>query len=154
MVPGGESIQKRIKKLVLTPKETPEGPVPSKSLGDVALLRPRDVLVESPIHRLSRSCWRFCCIEPHRERRPLRGGLSHEIDGSIEARDLIPHSHQFSDNDDSVFLESGHCSGLPVTMSSLIILSVRNHCNLAYSAFACFKRGMSGSPSARSVKKL
>ena len=45
-------IQKRIKKLVLTPKETPEGAILEVS-GDVALLRTGDVLVESPIHRTS-----------------------------------------------------------------------------------------------------
>ena len=47
-----QEIQKRIKKLVLTPKETPEGPVLEVS-GDVALLRTGDVLVENPIHRTS-----------------------------------------------------------------------------------------------------
>ena len=45
-------IQKRIKKLVLTPKETPEGAVLEVS-GDVALLRTGAVLVESPIQRTS-----------------------------------------------------------------------------------------------------
>ena len=45
-------IQKRIKKLVLTPKETPEGWV-LEVAGDVALLRTGDVLVESPIQRTS-----------------------------------------------------------------------------------------------------
>ena len=45
-------IQKRIKKLVLTPKDTPEGPVLEVS-GDVALLGTGDVLVESPIQRTS-----------------------------------------------------------------------------------------------------
>jgi hypothetical protein len=45
-------IQKRIKKLVLTPKETPEGAVLEVS-GNVALLRTGDVLVESPIQRTS-----------------------------------------------------------------------------------------------------
>jgi hypothetical protein len=45
-------IQKRIKKLVLTPKETPEGAILEVS-GDVALLRTGDVLVESPIQRTS-----------------------------------------------------------------------------------------------------
>ena len=43
-----QEIQKRIKKLVLTPKETPDGPVFEVS-GDVALLRTGDVLVESPV---------------------------------------------------------------------------------------------------------
>jgi site-specific DNA recombinase len=47
-----QEIQKRIKNLVLTPKETPEGPVLEVS-GDVALLRTGDVLVESSIHRTS-----------------------------------------------------------------------------------------------------
>ena len=47
-----QEIQKRIKKLVLTPKETPEGAILEVS-GDVALLRTGDVLVESPIHRIS-----------------------------------------------------------------------------------------------------
>jgi len=47
-----QEIQKRIKKLVLTPKETPEGAVLEVS-GDVALLRTGAVLVESPIHRTS-----------------------------------------------------------------------------------------------------
>jgi DNA invertase Pin-like site-specific DNA recombinase len=45
-------IQKRIKKLVLTPKETPDGAV-LEVYGDVALLRTGDVLVESPIQRTS-----------------------------------------------------------------------------------------------------
>jgi hypothetical protein len=52
-----QEIQARIKKLVLTPKETPEGPVLEVS-GDVGLLRTGDVLVRSlfgtdfpPIHR-------------------------------------------------------------------------------------------------------
>jgi hypothetical protein len=43
-----QEIQKRIKSLVLTPKETPEGPVLEVS-SDVALLRTGDVLVESPM---------------------------------------------------------------------------------------------------------
>ena len=47
-----QQIQNRIKKLVLTPKETPGGPVLEVS-GDVALLRTGDVLVESPIQRTS-----------------------------------------------------------------------------------------------------
>jgi DNA invertase Pin-like site-specific DNA recombinase len=47
-----QEIQKRIKRLVLTPKETPEGPVLEVS-GDVALLRTGDVLVESLIQRTS-----------------------------------------------------------------------------------------------------
>jgi site-specific DNA recombinase len=47
-----QEIQKRIKKLVLTPKDTPEGPVLEVS-GDVALLGTGDVLVESPIQRTS-----------------------------------------------------------------------------------------------------
>ena len=47
-----QEIQKRIKKLVLTPKETPEGPVLEVS-GDVGLLRTDDVLVESPFQRTS-----------------------------------------------------------------------------------------------------
>jgi hypothetical protein len=47
-----QEIQKRIKKLVLTPKETPEGWV-LEVTGDVALLRTGDVLVESPIQRTS-----------------------------------------------------------------------------------------------------
>jgi hypothetical protein len=47
-----QEIQKRIKKLVLTPKVTAEGPVLEVS-GDVALLRTGDVLVESPIQRAS-----------------------------------------------------------------------------------------------------
>jgi hypothetical protein len=45
-----QEIQKRIEKLVLTPKETPEGPVLEVS-GDVALLPTGDVLVGSPIQR-------------------------------------------------------------------------------------------------------
>jgi hypothetical protein len=45
-------IQKRIKKLVLTPKDTPEGPVLEVS-GDMALLGTGDVLVESPIQQTS-----------------------------------------------------------------------------------------------------
>ena len=47
-----QEIQKRIKKLVLTPRETPEGWV-LEVAGDVALLRTGDVLVESPIQRTS-----------------------------------------------------------------------------------------------------
>jgi hypothetical protein len=47
-----QEIQKLIKKLVLTPKETPEGPVLDVS-GDVGLLRTTDVLVESPFQRIS-----------------------------------------------------------------------------------------------------
>jgi site-specific DNA recombinase len=47
-----QEIQKRIKKLVLTPKETPDGPVLEVS-GDLALLRTGDVLVESSIQRTS-----------------------------------------------------------------------------------------------------
>jgi len=47
-----QEIQKRIKRLVLTPKETPEGTVLEVS-GDVSLLRTGDVLVESPIQRTS-----------------------------------------------------------------------------------------------------
>lgn len=43
-----QEIQKRIKNLVLTPKDTPDGPVLEVS-GDVALLRQGDVLVESPV---------------------------------------------------------------------------------------------------------
>jgi hypothetical protein len=47
-----QEIQKRIKGLVLTPKETPEGQVLEVS-GDLALLRTGDVLVQSSIHRTS-----------------------------------------------------------------------------------------------------
>lgn len=47
-----QEIQKRIKRLVLTPKETPEGLVLEVS-GDVALLRTGDVLVKSPIQGVS-----------------------------------------------------------------------------------------------------
>ena len=47
-----QEIQKRIKKLVLTPKETPEGPVLEVS-GDVGLLRTGDVLVKGSIQRTS-----------------------------------------------------------------------------------------------------
>ena len=47
-----QEIQKRIKKLVLTPKDTPEGPVLEVS-GDVALLRTGDVLLESPMEGTS-----------------------------------------------------------------------------------------------------
>jgi hypothetical protein len=47
-----QEIQKRIKKLVLSPKGTPEGPVLEVS-GDVGLLRTGDVLVESLFHRTS-----------------------------------------------------------------------------------------------------
>jgi site-specific DNA recombinase len=43
-----QEIQKRIKNLILTPKDTPQGPVLEIS-GDVALLRTGDVLVESPM---------------------------------------------------------------------------------------------------------
>jgi len=43
-----QEIQKRIKRLVMTPKDTPEGPVLEVS-GDVALLRTGDVLVGSPL---------------------------------------------------------------------------------------------------------
>ena len=47
-----QEIQKRIKKLVLTTKDTAEGPVLEVS-GDVALLGTGDVLVQSPIQRTS-----------------------------------------------------------------------------------------------------
>ena len=47
-----QEIQKRIKKLVLTPKETPEGPVLEVS-GDVALLRTGDVLAQSPMEGIA-----------------------------------------------------------------------------------------------------
>ena len=47
-----QEIQKRIKNLVLTPKETSEGGVLEVS-GDVALLRTGDVLVESPMEGTS-----------------------------------------------------------------------------------------------------
>ena len=47
-----QEIQKRIKKLVLTPKETPDGWV-LEVTGDVAMFRTGDVLVESPIQRVS-----------------------------------------------------------------------------------------------------
>lgn len=43
-----QEIQKRIKNLVLTPKDTPDGTVLEVS-GDVALLRTGDVLVQSPV---------------------------------------------------------------------------------------------------------
>jgi hypothetical protein len=45
-------IQKHIKSLVLTPKDTPDGPVLEIS-GDVALLRTGDVLVESPMEGIA-----------------------------------------------------------------------------------------------------
>lgn len=47
-----QEIQKRIKNLVLTPKDTPEGPVLEVS-GDMALLRTGDVLVESPMEGIA-----------------------------------------------------------------------------------------------------
>jgi site-specific DNA recombinase len=47
-----QKIQERIKSLVLTPKDTPEGPVLEVS-GDVALLRTGDVLVESPMEGIA-----------------------------------------------------------------------------------------------------
>jgi site-specific DNA recombinase len=47
-----QEIQKRIKGLVLTPKDTPEGLVLEVS-GDVALLRTGDVLVESPLEGIA-----------------------------------------------------------------------------------------------------
>ncbi len=47
-----QEIQKRIKSLVLTPKDAPEGPVLEVS-GDVALLRTGDVLVESPMEGIA-----------------------------------------------------------------------------------------------------
>jgi DNA invertase Pin-like site-specific DNA recombinase len=47
-----QEIQKRIKNLVLTPKDTPEGSVLEVS-GDVALLRTGDVLVESPMEGIA-----------------------------------------------------------------------------------------------------
>jgi len=47
-----QEIQKRIKKLVLTPINSLQGPVLEVS-GDVALLRTDDVLVESPIQRFA-----------------------------------------------------------------------------------------------------
>ena len=43
-----QELEKRIKKLVLTPKETPSGAVLEVS-GDVELLRTGDVLDESPL---------------------------------------------------------------------------------------------------------
>jgi hypothetical protein len=45
-------IQKRIKKLVLTPKETPGGAVLEVS-GDIELLRTGDVLDESPLEGIA-----------------------------------------------------------------------------------------------------
>lgn len=54
-------IQKRIKSLVLTPKETPEGPVLEVS-GDVALLRTGDVLVESPLEGIAEHYTSFSII--------------------------------------------------------------------------------------------
>jgi hypothetical protein len=54
-------IQKRIKKLVLTPKETPGGAVLEVS-GDIELLRTGDVLEESPLgESLSNTSFR-CCL--------------------------------------------------------------------------------------------
>jgi DNA invertase Pin-like site-specific DNA recombinase len=47
-----QEIQKRIKSLVLTPRDTPEGPVLEVS-GDVALLRTGDVLLESPMEGIA-----------------------------------------------------------------------------------------------------
>ena len=47
-----QEIQKRIKTLVLTPKDTPDGRVLEVS-GDVALLRTGDVLVESPMEGIA-----------------------------------------------------------------------------------------------------
>jgi len=47
-----QEIQKRVKSLVLTPKDTPEGPVLEVS-GEVALLQTGDVLEESSIQRTS-----------------------------------------------------------------------------------------------------
>jgi hypothetical protein len=47
-----QEIQKRIKSLVLTTKDTAEGPVLEFS-GDVALLRTGDVLVESPMEGIA-----------------------------------------------------------------------------------------------------
>jgi len=61
-------IQKRIKSLVLTPKETPEGPVLEVS-GDVALLRTGDVLVE---------------VES-----PMEGIAEHYIDAQIALANVI-----------------------------------------------------------------
>jgi hypothetical protein len=47
-----QEIQKRIKKLVLMPKETPEGAVFEVS-GDIELLRTGDVLDESPLEGIA-----------------------------------------------------------------------------------------------------
>ncbi len=45
-----QEIQKRIKKLVMTPKETPNGAVLEVS-GDIELIRTGDVLDKSPLER-------------------------------------------------------------------------------------------------------
>jgi len=47
-----QEIQKHIRNLVLTPKETPDGVV-LEVTGDVALLRTGDVLVESPMEGIA-----------------------------------------------------------------------------------------------------
>jgi hypothetical protein len=48
-----QEIQKRIKKLVMTPKETPNGAVLEVS-GDIELLRTGDLLDESPLDGIAR----------------------------------------------------------------------------------------------------
>ncbi len=50
-----QEIQKRIKKLVMTPKETPNGAVLEVS-GDIELLRTGDVLLESPLEGIAQHC--------------------------------------------------------------------------------------------------
>jgi hypothetical protein len=45
-------IQKRISKLILTPRETPEGTVLDVS-GDIELIRTGDVLLESPLEEIA-----------------------------------------------------------------------------------------------------
>lgn len=47
-----QEIQKRITNLILTPKDTPDGPLLEVS-GDVALLRTGDVLLQSPMEGIA-----------------------------------------------------------------------------------------------------
>jgi len=58
-----QEIQKRIKSLVLTPTETPEGSVLEVS-GDVALLQTGNVLVESPMEGIAEHYTSFAISLP------------------------------------------------------------------------------------------
>jgi DNA invertase Pin-like site-specific DNA recombinase len=56
-----QQIRKRIKKLILTPKQTPEGWVLEVS-GDIELLRSGDVLVQGALDETSQHYTRFCVV--------------------------------------------------------------------------------------------